>query len=295
MMKALTSRRCGMTMIELVSALMLFIFILGGLTMALNKATSLWSSSHNNQVEEEKAALVLNLMYDDLQQAVTDNAPDIDDNEAPPTFLIDGEDLSNAGDVKIVLQFIRHRSYISRQTNKEPPALDAVFYTYYGDALFRHVIPLAYTDVNQPEHIGNLLGDIASTITPSLHTQILDGTPPSNGGTFSVLARNIHQPVIIAGIPAQHSNNAPESWIFNESATLSNNIRTLPEYKKLESKVLPDYIFFAIRIFSETEWAAYNKLLDSGDQVTISRKEPYFGKTVSRRISFQTTRGARLK
>lgn len=299
-MKNSFNRESGMTMIELVSALILFILILGGLTLALNKATTLWSSSNSHQKDQETADLILKFIEDDLQHAVTDNAPDIDNNEALPTFLVDSEQ-ANAGEVKIVLQFIRHRSYISQLSNNKPPALDAVFYTYYDNALFRHVIPLEYKDINNPEHIGKLLNELKSTIeTPALHTKILDyltnptGSSPSNGGTFSVLAQNIHQPVVIAGIPEEYATDSANT-IYNESFTLNNSIRTLPEYIKLESKVLPEYIFIALRIFNESEWATYQTLMNSADEATISIKEPRLGQTVSRRISFNTTRGSRLK
>lgn len=288
-------------MIELVSALMLFLLILGGLTLAVNKATALWSSSHSKQTEQETADLILNLIEDDLRHAVTDNAPDRNNNESPPTFFIDGEQLDHANEVKAVLQFIRHRSYISKRANKSSPALDAVFYTYYGNSLFRHVIPLEYSDINNPEHIGELLKQLQPSIeNPALHKQIItylnnpaESAPPTQNA-FSLLAHNIQQPGVIAAIPYAYAN-APANQLYNQSFILNNSIQTLPEYSKLETKVLPDYVLIAVRVFNEADWKTYRDLLDSGDQIAFDRKEPHLGRTVSRRISFQTSRGARLK
>lgn len=299
--KHIAARRSGMTMIELVSALMLFILILGGLTMALNKATTLWSPSHTKQKEQVTADLTLSLIEDDLKQAVTDNVPAINNDESKPTFFVDSEPINNAGDVKIVLQFIRHRSYKSKQKNKEIPALDAIFYTYYDNALFRHAVPLKYANPNQPEHIGEMLQNLTTSIeTPALHAQILDyfknplGTAPPGNGEFSLLAQNIHQPIIIAGMPTSYVT-ASTSKLYNPSFTLNNSIQTIPEYIKLAATVLPDYIFVALRIFNDSDWIAYQTLIDSADTATIKRDEPHLGKVTSRRISFWTTRGTRLK
>ncbi len=298
-MKLGSESRCGMTMVELVSALMIFILMLGGLTMALNKVTGLWSSAGTGQYEQEKADLILSLIGSDLTQAVADNAPLRETGEAPPSFVCDGTPVQSDGDLRILLQFIRHPPYRAVIRDQSPPALEAVVYTYYRSALFRHVVPLAYTTPDQPEHIGELLADAAALVdNPADHEAILAyaanpaANSPSMPWEYSLLAERIMQPVVLAGIKPQYVDSSEPP--VNRSFELSNALRTLPEYLKLESRVLPDYFFIALRIFNQNEWNDYAALMRSADQDAIARREPHLGRYASRRYSFATMKGARL-
>jgi hypothetical protein len=291
--------RNGMTMVELVSALMIFIFILGALTMALNRATNLWSSSSTGQYEQEKGDFILALLADDLSQAVTDNALLREsENQPPPTFLCDADAVANAEECKIILQFVRHPPYKSLVRDNKPPALEAVFYTYYKNTLFRHAVALEYTNTDNQEHIGKLLEEKAGEVNDkNLHDAIIAYTenyPSTANWEYSLLAERIDLPIILAGI-AERYIDAYAHELYNKSAVLSSGLRTLPEYYKMESAVLPDYLFVALRIYNETDWDESRRLADSDDPDLVKRKEPYLGKYFSRRYSFPTMKGARLQ
>ncbi len=303
--------RSGMTMIELVSALMLFILILGALTMALNKATTLWSTSHTNQYEKERANLILALITDDLQLAVTDNGIPTDASGTPPaTFYCDTTtNQSAAADAKLILQFIRHRTKPSPfdSSPDAPPALDAVFYVFSQDALFRHVIPLKYPDPNTPEHIGTLLENLTDQNQDVLrsaefHARLLAhlknplgaDPEPALAWEYSLLADRVLQPLIIAGIPERYINKN-RSNLISTPAGAQQNLQSISEYNQVESSVLPDYLDISLRIFNEVEWNRYLRLFDTAlDDETFARAQAHLGAPSSRRISFKTMRGARL-
>ena len=297
------SDRSGMTMIELVSALMLFIFILGALIMALNKATTLWSSTHTHQYSQDKANLILSMMASDLQHAVTDNGLPLESStQTPSTFYCDSTTNNNAG-VQMLLQFIKHRTKPSPfdDTPDAAPALDAVFYTFVQDSIFRHVIPLKYSDPNDPEHIGKLLEDLRPDVdNASLHTEILNylddplGTAePNVPWEYSLLSGKVTHPVILAGIPSIYVRDNKSNLVSTPAKDAT--LQSLPEYNKVETAVLPNYIDISLRIFNDAEWIKYILLFDESiDDQTFARKERSLGSYSSRRISFRTTRGARL-
>jgi len=301
--------RNGMTMVELVSALMIFIFILGALTMALNRATNLWSSSSTGQYEQEKGDFILALLADDLSQAITDNAPPLTtDTAPPPTFLCNGpnpDDLDERADndFRVLLQLIRHPPHRRVIKDIAPPALEAIVYTYYENTLVRHAVPLEYEDPDN-QHIGKLLEEKAGKVNDkNLHDAIIAYTenyPSTANWEYSLLAERIDLPIILAGI-AERYIDAYAHEIYNKSAVLSSGLRTLPEYYKMESAVLPDYLFVALRIYNETDWDESRRLADSDDPDLVKRKErkerkePYLGKYFSRRYSFPTMKGARLQ
>lgn len=288
-----TNRSCsGLTMVELVSALTLFILIMGALTMALNKATTLWSTSHTSQPEQEQASLILNLIADDLQLAVTDNGTLLGSNEEPPaTFLCDTTTNQVEG-TKIILQFVKQRTRqsLSNASLNDPPALDAVFYTFFQDqesaGLFRYVIPLRYSDLSHPEHIGKLLEELRPRVESSAE--------PNTGEEYSLLSERLTPPIIVAGIPASYVQKTKYNLI-TAPADARMALQTVPEYNQFETAVLPDYIDISLRIFNEKEWIQYNRLvLSSVDDETFARTQAHLGTFASRRITFKSMRGTRL-
>ncbi len=298
---AILSSKRGMTMIELISALMLFIFILGGLTMALNKATTLWGSSHTRQAEQEKTDLILTMLTDDLRQVVSDNGKVLEQpNQVHPSFICDGS-TNQTTEVKTLLQFIRLSSN-NRSANSasdEPPFLDAIFYTFYQNMLFRHVVPLRYTK-DPPEPIGLLLKEEHDlTCTQIIHEDIIkylddpiNEPKPTTSGAFSLLATEIVQPIILAGIAAAYVTEDTPSPLFSEKSD-SLSITTPAIYNVFKTTVLPDYIDIQIRIFNKSEWNTYLELFNATPE-EFERKEPHLGAFKSKRIFFSTTRGARL-
>lgn len=283
--------RSGLTMIELVSALTLFILIMGALTMALNKATTLWGTSHSSLPEQEQANLILSLIADDLQLAVVDNGTLPGSNEEPPpTFLCDTT-TNQATGVKIILQFIKHRT---RQTrfNEPPndhPALDAVYYTFFQDQestkFSRYVIPLKPADPDHPEHIGKQLEE--------LQPQGEDSAAPSAGEEYSLLSDRLTPPIIVVGIPSHYVRENNSHLVAAPDPRLA--LQSVPEYNQVATAVLPDYIDISIRVFNEKEWIQYNRLaLSSVDDETFARAQAHLGTSASRRITFKAMRGTRL-
>ena len=298
----------GMTMIELVSALMLFIIILGGLTLALNKTTSLWSSAHTQQNEQEQADLVLNMLTDDLRQAVADTGTN-NSSSIMPTFICDAS-TNQTKAVETLLQFVRHRPEISsfNTNDSEPPFLDAVFYTCYNDKLFRHIAPLTeYNDSANPETIGKLLKDKYLKIsTEQIHKDILaylndpvNNTKPSpfspDPYNFSLIASFIEQPYIRCGIRISLTTNDEKTDAPVIDEQMDNiQITTPPIYNRFATTALPDYIDIKIRIFSKSGWNTYLDLFRNGPPDLYERKNPYLGTYRSKCIYMPTARGARL-
>jgi type II secretory pathway component PulJ len=79
-------RRAGLTVLELVSALALFVIILGMLFVALNGATDIWSHDAAQSKGLQAMRRVQELMADDLTCAV--GAPRTDESDKP-WFIID--------------------------------------------------------------------------------------------------------------------------------------------------------------------------------------------------------------
>jgi len=294
--------RSGMTMIELVAALALFIIVLGSLLTILNSATSLWSSSRSQQREQAAAQSLIDLLTDDLQNAVTDSG--VPTNNTPtaakPTFVLDSRTNAPADDVLIMLQFARHAIPHAQGTSPSgiPVSLDAVFYTFAGNALFRHVIPLSYPTFAQAEPLGDLLDEQRAKVeNGTLHDQILKALSdpaikPSADWSYSVLATRIDVLGMLAAIPEAFVRKT----LFHKTADARQTAAGLslpPEYDYLETDVLPDRLDVALRLHSEEDWNTLQRL-DGQSTDEADRKRQLLGLKFSKRITFPAQGGSRL-
>jgi len=279
-----------MTMIELVAALALFVVILGSLLTVMDTATSLWSSSRSQQREQTTAENIAALVFDDLYEAVADNGVPTNSASAPvqPTFILSSPPSNDApNQVVTVLAFARHaspRTY-SEGNNARRLSLDAVFYTFYNNALFRHVIPLSYTSFDDPETLGELLENQRANVEkPALHDTILAAVKNPTAEVLAswsclLLAERVELG-LLATLPGNHVLNTSYS---QEPVTLS----------ELETAILPDRLDLAFCVYNEEDWATCQSLKnDTSDDAT--RRKQHLGVLYSKRISFPAKGGSRL-
>lgn len=279
-----------MTMIELVAALALFVLILGTLLTVMDTATSLWSSSRSQQTEQTKAENIADVIADDLYEAVTDNGVPTNSPAADikPTFLLSTPPTnSSPNSVIVVLGLVRHaspRTYTEGDTATRI-SLDAVFYTYYKNALFRHAMPLSYTSLDEPKTLGELFESQFSNVQkPSIHDQILDSlqnpaTAISAPWSYLLLAERTEME-LAATLPRTYVKNPGNG---PESVTLG----------KVEAFALPDQINLALRIYSVEDWSTYQSIKDNtSDDATLKKRG--LGSFYSKLISFPAKGGSRL-
>jgi len=137
-------RQRGLTVLELVSALALFVIIFGMLLVALNSATDMWSLSAEKNRNLQKARQALDWIASDLASAVAPQSQAVRDaaafsttpgTAAQPLFLEEG----NAN--RIGLYFIRARAP-SEQTGDDQVSLELVAYQWTTNGLSRYTRPV---------------------------------------------------------------------------------------------------------------------------------------------------------
>jgi len=294
--------RSGMTMIELIAALALFVIVLGSLLTILNSATTLWSSSRSQQREQAAAQSLIDLLTDDLQNAVTDSGvPSNTLAVAMPTFILDSRTNATANEVLIMLQFARHAIPHTQGTSPSgiPVSLDAVFYTFAGNALFRHVIPLSYATFDQAEPLGELLDKQRAKVKDKilLHDQILKALSdptikPSADWSYSVLATRIDVLGMLAALPEVYVRKT-NFQKATEARQTADGLSLPPEYDYLETDVLPDRLDVALRLHNEEDWNTLQRL-DGQSTDEADRKRQLLGLKFSKRITFPAQGGSRL-
>jgi len=300
--------RSGMTMIELVAALALFVVILGSLMTVLNTATSLWTSSRSQQQEQAAAQNISDLIANDFYEAVTDSG--LASNDVPamtrPTFLLATPPTNAApDDVTLVLAFARHASpqtFTAEGVVANPSlrvSLDAVFYTFYNNALFRHVIPLTYTSFADPEPLGELLHDLRSAVeSKPVHDEILaaladPSQEPSAKWTCAVLAQRVDSVVVLAALPEAYVRKQDSAYNLVSSGAAGPGFVLPPTYDRLTSDVLPDQLDLTFSLFSEADWSTWQRLKND-ISADAKQKKQHLGVLLSRRIAFPTKGGSRL-
>ncbi|MDX9868520.1 MAG: hypothetical protein RBT78_11395 [Kiritimatiellia bacterium] len=272
------SPRSGYTLIELVASLALFVMILGMLMTVLNSATDMWSGSRGQKREQTVAAAITDLIADDLYQAVSDISESAD---LYKSFYLYSPDPTNThpDTVTILLAFLRPASPRTRIPaglgSGTRTSLDAVFYTAYSHALFRHAIPVTL-DFAQAVTNGVALPHEFLTETmplvndPSLHQKLLDpsATPPATSS--SLLAERI-LPTFLA-----HYLDDPD-----------------PKPDDVQSDLPPQYLDLSLHLFSAEEWGTYQSgFNDSSPSALLKRA--HLGTLVSRRITLPQAGGSRL-
>ncbi len=282
--------RSGMTMVELVAALALFVLILGSLLTILNTATSLWPSSHSQQQEQTAAENITGSIADDLYEAVTDCGIPTNNASAEikPTFLLSTPPSnSTPNQVVVVLGFARHASPRTYTENKNAVrlSLDAVFYTSYKNALFRHAIPLSYRSYIDPEPLGDLLETARNKVAnEALHDDILKSlsdpsVEPLSAGSYQMLAERAE----IEGVAT-----LPQNWVQKQGS----GTETV-SLGKCEACALPDRLDLALRIYSQEDWETYQTLKsDNSDAANLKKR--HLGVLLTKRFTFPAKGGSRL-
>lgn len=312
-LRPLGGRNNGYTLIELVAALSLFVVILGVLMTILNSATDLWSASRSQKKDPSAGLAITDLIADDLYQAVTDNSiPNNSTAEAPehPSFILETPTNAAPDVVVVLLAFVRRSS--SRVPAPGPSgtgdtrlSLDAVFYTYYRYALFRHAIPL-YNNLNDPQPLGALLDELLDSVrNTKTHDGIIaslqDPTQSSDAKwQYSLLAEYV-EPSLNALIPEQFVRKQEQEfpnmiensdeWVFIDDGNMK--LTSPPTYDRLTTDVLPDQIDVALHLFDEQDWAKYELLRDQ-DTKDARYQIKTLGTFVSRRITLPQAGGSRL-
>jgi type II secretory pathway pseudopilin PulG len=310
LLRPLRGRNHAFTLIELVAALSLFVVILGILMTVLNSATEMWSASRSQKKEQTAALAITDLIADDLYQAVADNSVPTNSTANAPeysSFILETPPANaTLNDVVVLLAFARRSS--SRVPDPDTAgatdtrfSLDAVFYTYYLNALFRHVIPL-YNDFTDPQPLGTLLHDLRDSVKKeNIHKQIIeslsDATKSSDAKwQYTLLAERV-LPSLNATIPEgfvrQKDQGFPHMVEGSDKWPIGNNMKLHPIFDRLTTDVLPDQIDVAFRLFDEQDWAAYWKLEKDSSPADVL-KSSYLGTFISRRITLPQAGGSRL-
>lgn len=306
-LRPLRGRNNAFTLIELVAALSLFVVILGILMTVLNSATEMWSASRSQKRETHIAASIMEQLADDLVQAVTDNAGSTNDlssvQEHPCFILASPPTNATPNDVVVLLAFARHGT--SRVAAPDSPgegdvrlSLDAVFYTYYRDALFRHVIPL-YNDFNDPQPLGTLLHDLrASAEDTSIHDKILDmqrdpSQKPGVDWSYLLLAERVIPSLqaSLADAFLRKTDNAYQR--VADTREIGDGLFVPPVYDRLTTDVLPDQVDFALHLFDAQDWSAYQEIKQDSSS-DAQQKRRHLGVLHSKRITFPAQGGSRL-
>ena len=271
-------RTHGMTLIELVASLSLFVVILGILMTILNSATDLWSASRNQKKDLSAALAITDLIADDLYQAVTDLSK-VDD--LYHSFFLDSPNITNIQPnvVTIHLAFLRPASPRTRipagLRSGTRTSLDAVFYTAYSHALFRHVIPVtldfAQAMTNGVARPHEFLTDASSIVNdPTLHRNLLDPSSPPPGTTSSLLAERVI-PTFLA-----HYMDDPD-----------------PKPDDVQSDLLPHLLDLSLHLFNVNEWGEYQSILIDTSPAALLKRS-HLGTLISRRITLPQAGGSRL-
>ena len=214
--------RRGLTVIELVSALALFVLVLGTLLIALNTATDLWTSSSSKNRAQLQARRALDLIATDLCAAVAEPELRPDGTRPPeapspssadyPLFMV-----RNDGANQLGLVFIRQRSP-AEMSGVDALSLELVAYCFNRtttNGLARYTRPAAaprqgampqslsaqlqtfWRDVSKLSAPTNFLAPCVSDFRPLVYksldrtTQTTEAEPPKPLGYSNRSADNI--------------------------------------------------------------------------------------------------------
>jgi hypothetical protein len=262
----------GFTMIELVSALALFVVIFGILLLALNAATNLWSTSRAQRRELPSAERIAGLIADDLYQAVAD--PILATNGATlyNTFVFQNLPTNAVQTAPaVLLAFPRTASPRTLDPDLDQTtrlALDAVFYTTYSNAFFRVAIPV-HIKSDHSDSLGEWFESyVGAAQNPSYHAAAL--FPDNNIPDISItlLAERV----------------IPTFATYYPSQTY---------YDQLETNALPDMLDLSLHIFDTADWSVFQAILqDTTPAADLERS--HLGTLISRRVTLPQAGGSRL-
>jgi len=288
------------TLIELVAALSLFVVILGILMTVLNSATEMWSASRSQKKEQAAALAITDLIADDLYQAVSVGTNDY------PIFILEPLPANpEPNKVYTILGFVRHASAHSPvPLSEKRPSIDAVFYTYYDNALLRHVFAIKIS-TSVPQSIGKLVDEYKNELIEEQHDKILKFARTEDGATYPVdidwqwqLLAERADIIITATLPRalirmDDPGKYPNEFPSEPDPDPDLHLPPLP-VTRLYSDVLPDQVDIRqLRLCDKQDWAAYEPLRDK-DTDEARYLKAFLGTLVSRRITLPQAGGSRL-
>ena len=234
-----SNRRAGLTVLELVSALALFIIILGTLLIALNSATDIWTRSANKNRDMQKVRQALDMIATDLTCAVAPRS--LNSGSTPPpssTSATDPEPLfrvSTKGNLsnvdQIGLYFIKMLSPTD-MTDPKQLSMEFVAYSLTTNGLSRYTRPVqAETMRTDPPDLNNQLELFENTVT-AIPT-------PSNILSSAIVefAPLVYQPLRNSSTTA---SQAPVYYLPVNSVRLAD---------------LPDFLDILIAYVDKNDWA----------------------------------------
>ncbi|MCL1919861.1 MAG: hypothetical protein FWG50_02100 [Kiritimatiellaeota bacterium] len=282
-------------MIELITALALFILIFVMLLTILRSANRLWSPDQSAAQLQARGDTVTDILANDFYQAVADNWNVRGQNDKP-TFVVDCDTnaLANAaGTPHLALYFARHASPRTPLATGDPTqrlSLDAVFYVLYKDCLSRHAYPLFRAwDEDATETLGDLLekelGKLDGAIV-GIYDWFADPikNPPPTEGLHSLLAERCEF-AIVATITPDMLKDSP----YDASAM------PLVGTYQFEAYAVPDFLDVALMLYSEQDWIAlHQQPSPSASQTDERMRLEHLGTPFSKRIAYPAKGGARL-
>ncbi|MCL2104058.1 MAG: hypothetical protein FWH21_03235 [Kiritimatiellaeota bacterium] len=282
------SPRAGLTIIELISALVLFVIIFALLMTIFRIATRLWAPDQSNQQLQAHGDTVMDILATDFYQAVADTGTVPGGGKTnEPCFVLDcnTNTLASTMAPQIVLYFARQAA---PQTPTQAPALrnalDAVFYVCYSNCLSRHAYPLerdTWTDETQ-KTLGDLIEDCRPSVGDILSAYNWFQRPAANRpnkGTHSLLADQCAF-AVMATLPPDALKNPisdPEPLVTVDQC---------------ETYVVPDFLDAVLILYDEVDWNMLGTLSRDTTQEGAMRRE-FLGKQFSKRMAYPAKGGAR--
>ena len=233
-----THRRSGLTVLELVSALALFIIILGTLLVALNSATDLWTRSANKNRDLQKVRQALDLLATDLTCAVAPPSQKWANADLPsstlgtaqhPLFIAEG----NA--TLVGLYFIKTLSSSELSVTKQL-SMELVAYCWTTNGLSRYTFPvLAETPPTSEPDLSLQLSNFRNYRIPATPSNILSSA-------ISGFAPLLYQPLKIS-----------TATIDTEPAHIGKNDPSV--FTNVRLADLPDFVDVLVAYVDRTDWA----------------------------------------
>ncbi len=219
--------RSGISVLELVSSMALFIIVLGTLMVAINTATDIWTRSADRNRAQQKVRLALDQIVNDLTSAIDPPIARSSSTPGPsqPLFIAD------ANSTQISLSFIKALSPVElKNTTQVSLQLVAYCWNAPSNSLSRYTRPVA----TNPQ----------SATPPDLRQQ-LDSFNTAVTGTAS--PSNVLSSAIVHFEPLFYQPlNDPAAPIDSTQAPVSLNPNIL--------KGLPDFIDILVGFVSQEDW-----------------------------------------
>jgi type II secretory pathway component PulJ len=167
---AARSRQSGLTVLELVSALALFVIVLGTLMVALNSATDIWSRTTGKSRTQAQARRALEQLVKDLAGAVavpTDPRRSLppasglaETSSDEPFFLAESQPEQQTG-----IYFVRQCSP-NEVAGEGARALELVAYCWTTNGLSRYAVPVVSSENDRIEpRVSDQLASFAQEIS----------------------------------------------------------------------------------------------------------------------------------